>query len=226
MANTHVICVYKCPLSEHLYKIDLVERLTCGEYDERINTQYPKPIREKYYICFDRGNAIDAYKIMIEHIERFKYGRNRFYKLCNYKTQIYDAIAQLYSNYHFVIINHINDRYDTLRSQFIKRVNQQNIHDLYEYNADIKTYSLDWPEYPHIFYKFDWMQIVPDINTYGLKRAEQEIKKMAQDPQIFKKISIIGSGYWQLKEINRLNRKIPFSSYLFDICHEAFPMRR
>ena len=225
--NTHIICMYKYPMSDMLYKADLVARNTCDEYDEQINTQSPVAVREKYYLCFERGDAHDAYKILTDYLERFKYGKNGFYKLHDFKKHFYDIIEYLDTQYQFVIINHINDRRDTLRLEFIKRLHSINIHDLPEYLEHVKDHSLDLPENPFIFFNFDWIRAYPKSeNTYGLKRATQEIKKMAQDPQIFEKIKKIGSDYYQLKAICRMNRKIPFTPHLYDVCNESFPMRR
>jgi hypothetical protein len=216
--NTHVICVYKYP-GDQLYKTDLVERIACAEYNELINRQFPMPVTELYYLIFDRGDASRAFEYMRECLKPLLYGKNGFYKIRDFKYTFY-AILSMYHDkgYDFAIVNNIDDRRDTLRPQFIRRIHARNIYDISEYYSDIRCFSFDFPRFPEMFYKFDWAKIKKVFNQYGHARAVAAVQKLM--PQLADKLKDMGRVE-QLKIICRADRQIPFDPRLLNVIGAA-----
>ena len=219
--DSHIICVYKCPLAETLYKIDLVDKKTCGVYDEQLDTFYPRKVTIKYYISFSNGSAEFMYKPTQKYMSKFIYGKNEFYDIKNFKKHFYRYIRFVWRfGCDFVIVNNIDDRRDTLCKKFIKRLRKANI--LCESDYKGIEYNLDFPISTCIYLNLNWENVPKKVpNAYDVEMAKNKITEMIKDKELYEKLKLMDDDKC-LITLMQIDKKIPCLDSLVTFCQELF----
>jgi hypothetical protein len=219
--DSHIICVYKCPLAETLYKIDLVDKKTCDVYDGQLDTFYPRKVTVKYYISFSNGSAEFMYKQTQKYMSKFTYGKNGFYDIKNFKKHFYRYIHFVWRfGCDFVIVNNIDDRRDTVCKKFINRLRKANI--LCESDYMGIEYNLDFPISTYIYLNFSWENVPKKVpNVYDVETAKNKITEMIKDKELYEKLKLMEDDKC-LITLMQIDKKIPCLDSLVIFCRELF----
>ena len=217
--DSHIICIYKCPLAETLYKIDLVDKKTCDVYDEQLNVIYPQKVTKKYYMSFSNGSAEQAYEWSKKYMSKFTYGKNNFYDIKNFKKHFYGFIQYIWKfGCEFVIVDHINDHRDTLCKKFIKRLRKAQIYCESDYMS--MKHSFDFSIDTYIYLNFDWENVPKKVpGMYDVETAKIKITEIIKNKELSEKLKLMSDDKC-LISIIQIDKKIPCLYDLIKFCQE------
>jgi len=150
--NNPIISIYNMPNRYHTYQIKIVNN---SLYD--FHNSLPDK-SEVYYLQFDNINIDNVYSDIYENLFDYAIRKYQCFRIENFVSVIYELICTLQDI--GIKITLINSPNDTLKDDFISKLNQHDIKNEDEYKNQIETFNFNYPEYPELLFKnFTWNQL-------------------------------------------------------------------